>query len=220
MLRLKKEREQKEKAKQALNEASKSPAEGDSSPSNNPAPNPTKTSILGIGGRSKRNKNGTATVKKRTPGEIRIQKDIADLDAGSLVTVEFPNPNKLTSFNVSITPDSSYWKDATYQFKFIVPPNYPHSPPKVHCQTTIYHPNINLEGNVCLNILRDDWKPVLDINSVIEGLLYLFYDPNPNDPLNQEAAELLRRDKNQFGRLVQRTLGGGTMKGAHFQKLV
>lgn len=38
----------------------------------------------------------------------------------------------------------------------------------------VYHPNIDLEGNVCLNILREDWKPVLSINSVIYGLQFLF----------------------------------------------
>lgn len=38
----------------------------------------------------------------------------------------------------------------------------------------VYHPNIDLEGNVCLNILREDWKPVLSINSIIYGLQYLF----------------------------------------------
>lgn len=38
----------------------------------------------------------------------------------------------------------------------------------------MYHPNIDLEGNVCLNILREDWKPVLTINSIIYGLQYLF----------------------------------------------
>lgn len=38
----------------------------------------------------------------------------------------------------------------------------------------MYHPNIDLEGNVCLNILREDWKPVLSINSVIYGLQFLF----------------------------------------------
>lgn len=89
---------------------------------------------------------------------------------------------------------------------------YPHEPPKVHCLTKvrsngrkgcryrssltecghtsrqIYHPNIDLEGNVCLNILREDWKPVLDINSVIYGLIYLFYEPNPDDPLNRGAS--------------------------------
>lgn len=31
---------------------------------------------------------------------------------------------------------------------------YPHDPPKVKCETMVYHPNIDLEGNVCLNILR------------------------------------------------------------------
>jgi len=51
-----------------------------------------------------------------------------------------------------------------------------------------------------LNILREDWKPVLDINAVIygtavpvtaqsnplhTGLIYLFYEPNPDDPLNR-----------------------------------
>ncbi len=38
----------------------------------------------------------------------------------------------------------------------------------------VYHPNIDLEGNICLNILREDWKPVLSINSVVYGLNFLF----------------------------------------------
>lgn len=38
----------------------------------------------------------------------------------------------------------------------------------------VYHPNIDLEGNICLNILREDWKPVLTISSLIYGLNFLF----------------------------------------------
>lgn len=30
------------------------------------------------------------------------------------------------------------------------------------------------QGNVCLNILREDWKPVLTITAVIYGLNFLF----------------------------------------------
>lgn len=59
-------------------------------------------------------------------------------------------------------------------FNFQVGPNYPHEPPKVKCETAVYHPNIDLEGNVCLNILREDWKPVLTVNSIVYGLQYLF----------------------------------------------
>jgi ubiquitin-conjugating enzyme E2 M len=86
--------------------------------------------------------------------------------------------------------------------------------------TAVYHPNINLQGNVCLNILREDWKPVLDINAVIYGLIYLFYEPNPDDPLNHEAADLYRRDKMQFERVVRRTLQGCVHDGERFDRLI
>ena len=146
--------------------------------------------------------------------------DIAELDGGKVATIEFPNPNDLTRFQVTVKPDTGLWLGATYTFTFAIPDHYPHSPPKVTCQTKIYHPNINLEGNVCLNILREDWKPVLDINAVIYGLIYLFYEPNPDDPLNHEAAELFRKDVTQFQKLVARTLRGGYVEGVMFPKLL
>lgn len=146
--------------------------------------------------------------------------DIGELEGGKVAKIEFPNPNDLTAFNVSISPDTGYWRGATYHFTFTIPPHYPHSPPKVECNTKIYHPNIDLQGKVCLNILREDWRPVLDINTVIYGLIYLFYEPNPDDPLNHEAAELFRKDIGQFERLVHRTLRGGVLDGVQFERLI
>jgi ubiquitin-protein ligase len=130
--------------------------------------------------------------------------DITDLDGGTVAQVEFPNPNDLTNFSVVVSPDSGCWSGAKYHFTFAIPALYPHEPPKVTCNTKIYHPNINLEGAVCLNILREDWKPVLDINAVIYGLIYLFYEPNPDDPLNREAADLYRSDKLQVNTIRYR----------------
>ncbi|KAL7500259.1 hypothetical protein ACHAWT_010978 [Skeletonema menzelii] len=229
MLALKKKREAEAKAKAEAEAAAAVAAP----PSSEPAPmavdsttssssSSNKVSLLGIGGKKKKSEDGAAKngTKKRTPGEIRIQKDIAELDGGKVANIDFPNPNDLTIFEVSVTPDSGFWKNATYKFKFEIPDHYPHTPPKVHCDTKIYHPNINLEGKVCLNILREDWKPVLDINAVIYGLIFLFYEPNPDDPLNHEAAELFRKDISHFERLVNRTLKGGVMDGVHFERLI
>jgi hypothetical protein len=50
---------------------------------------------------------------------------------------------------------------------------------------------VDLEGNVCLNILREDWKPVLNLNSVMVGLQYLFLEPNADDPLNKGEKTIL-----------------------------
>jgi ubiquitin-conjugating enzyme E2 M len=94
------------------------------------------------------------------------------------------------------------YKGGAFIFSFVINSNYPHDPPKVKCTQTvrlfqflesfstdsllqIYHPNVDLEGNVCLNILREDWKPVLNLNSVMVGLQYLFLEPNADDPLNK-----------------------------------
>jgi ubiquitin-conjugating enzyme E2 M len=83
------------------------------------------------------------------------------------------------------TPEKdSYWYGGKYEFTISIPDNYPFDPPKVMCLTKIYHPNIDMSGNVCLNILKDDWKPTLNVSTVIAGIYFLFTDPNPNDPLN------------------------------------
>lgn len=134
--------------------------------------------------------------------------------------MEFPNPDNLLRFQVKVKPNDGYWNGATYIFNVECPGDYPISPPKVTCQTKIYHPNINLEGNVCLNILKEDWKPTFGIEKVIIGLLHLFNEPNGNDPLNHEAAALLRQDQNQFGRVVAKTLRGGIVDGVNFPRLL
>ena len=129
------------------------------------------------------------------------------------------------------------YKGGAFKFTFAINPNYPHEPPKVKCvqkvrpdsclfqvfpeivETQIYHPNVDLEGNVCLNILREDWKPVLNLNSITVGLQFLFLEPNADDPLNKEAAEELRKDRTKFARDVKKSLSGGSVGGQSYDSV-
>lgn len=90
------------------------------------------------------------------------------------MTMSFPNPDDIQNFTLTIEPDEGMYKGGTFNFTFAINQNFPHDPPKVKCSQKIYHPNIDLEGNVCLNILREDWKPVLNLNAVIVGLQVCF----------------------------------------------
>jgi len=88
--------------------------------------------------------------------------------------VDFPDPNNLMLFIANVTPSDGLYAGATFKFQVTIPPTYPYDPPKVECQTLVYHPNIDFEGHVCLNILRADWMPVLNLWAVLMGLVHLF----------------------------------------------
>merc|ERR1719484_291502 len=116
------------------------------------------------------------------------------------------------NFKIKISPYDGLYKDGCFSFDVKVPKSYPHDAPKVLCETQVFHPNIDMEGHVCLNILREDWKPVLMIQSVIMGLQFLMLEPNADDPLNKEAAELMESNRKKFEQVVRQTLKGGVMR--------
>lgn len=139
--------------------------------------------------------------------------DLSELDLPPTMSMHFPDPADVMQFELRLSPDEGMYCGGTFRFHITINGNYPHDPPKVKCLQRLYHPNLDLEGNVCLNILREDWNPILNLNSVLVGLLFLFLAPNADDPLNKDAAEALRRDKTTFAADVRRTLRGAELRG-------
>lgn len=165
------------------------------------------------------NANGKGPVKKQTAGELRLNKDISELNLPKSCSISFPNgKDDLMNFEISIKPDEGYYVGGTFLFLFQVSPIYPHEAPKVKCKTKVYHPNIDLEGNVCLNILREDWKPVLSINTIIYGLYHLFTEPNHEDPLNHDAAAVLRDNPKTFESNVRMFMKRGYVGDTHLPR--
>ena len=158
---------------------------------------------------------------KTSPAEIRWRKEIPELDLPDHAEVDL-NEEDIMNFSVivDLKKEDCMWKGGKYKFLVQIPKSYPHKPPKVRCETQIYHPNINMEGAVCLNILRDDWKPILTVNAVILGLIFLFIEPNPDDPLNHEAAELMRDDPKTFEGTVRKSLKGEYVDGVQFPQFI
>ncbi|XP_062490432.1 NEDD8-conjugating enzyme UBE2F isoform X5 [Pezoporus occidentalis] len=134
-----------------------------------------------------------------------LVKEVAELEANLPCTckVNFPDPNKLHYFQLTVTPDEGYYQGGKFQFETEVPDAYNMVPPKVKCLTRIWHPNITETGEICLSLLREHsidgtgWAPTRTLKDVVWGLNSLFTDLlNFDDPLNIEAAEHHLRDKN------------------------
>ena len=156
----------------------------------------------------------------------RIRKDMAQLELPEEIALSYDKTpegqDDLQNFVVTIKPtDESYWHGGEYHFKFVIPEEFPYKAPKLHCTPKIFHPNIDIDGNVCLNILRKDWKPVLTIQHVIFGIETLFLQPNPEDPLNKDAAKQQIENLNDFIQNVKDSLKGTYKYQSHtFQKFI
>ncbi|MED6281090.1 hypothetical protein CHARACLAT_017728 [Characodon lateralis] len=108
-----------------------------------------------------------------------------------------------SDYNRNMTwPDSPY-QGGVFFLTIHFPTDYPFKPPKVAFTTRIYHPNINSNGSICLDILRSQWSPALTISKVLLSICSLLCDPNPDDPLVPEIARIYKTDPVRYNKTAQ-----------------
>jgi ubiquitin-conjugating enzyme E2 D len=95
-------------------------------------------------------------------------------------------------------PEDSPYENGVFYLDINFPSDYPFKPPRLTFTTKIYHPNINSEGGICLDILKDEWSPALTISNVLLSICSLLTDPNPDDPLVPHIANLYNTDKDKY----------------------
>ncbi|RID40819.1 hypothetical protein BRARA_J00834, partial [Brassica rapa] len=95
-------------------------------------------------------------------------------------------------------PSDSPYAGGVFLVTIHFPPDYPFKPPKVAFRTKVFHPNINSNGSICLDILKEQWSPALTISKVLLSICSLLTDPNPDDPLVPEIAHMYKTDKNKY----------------------
>ena len=132
----------------------------------------------------------------------RIQKEIKDFDKDPPAGCSAgPVAEDVFHWNAMIQgpPDSPY-AGGMFTLEVIFPNDYPFKPPKVKFLTRVYHPNVNANGAICLDILKDQWSPALTISKVLLSITSLLTDPNPDDPLVPDIAHLYKTDRETYNK--------------------
>lgn len=94
-----------------------------------------------------------------------------------------------------IGPENSPYFGGIFQLEILFPMEYPFKPPKIRFKTKIYHCNISDKGEICLDILKDNWSPALTISKILLSICSLLTDANPDDPLVPSIANQLINNK-------------------------
>ena len=134
----------------------------------------------------------TSLLFKRINNEMNDLKNnpILNCSAGPV------NENDLTIWQATIFgPEDTPYHGGVFNLNIQFTNEYPFKPPSIYFTTPIYHCNINRSGGICLDILKDNWSPALNIGNLLLSICSLLAEPNPNDPLVPEIAELLKNNK-------------------------
>lgn len=166
------------------------------------------------------NSSKSNNTSRISAAQLRLQGDLNSLELPPEMAIDFSNPSDILHFTLTYIPTSGIYEGGKFEFLFTVGLQYPIEPPKVRLNARIWHPNIDHDGALCLNILREDWKPVLSLSHVAMGIQFLFLEPNKNDPLNRDAAASMQANAAQFANEVRCTMRGESLHGLQFDNVM
>ena len=131
---------------------------------------------------------------------LRLKKEYEELQKNDIpnISAGLKNGNLYEWEAVILGPDGTPYSNGVFHLNVSISSDYPFKPPIVIFKTKIYHPNINSAGNICLDILKNNWNASLTISKILLSICSLLSDPNPEDPLVPEIANLLKTNPGEY----------------------
>ncbi|KAG0048760.1 hypothetical protein BGZ83_006317 [Gryganskiella cystojenkinii] len=136
----------------------------------------------------------------------RIKKEIRELqeNPSPFYTASPVSEDDLFLWEATIRgPVGSLYEGGIFPLSIRFPVEYPFRPPRVKYLVKVYHPGINSNGTVCLDILMDQWSPALTLAKVLMRLREPLEYPYPDEPMWAEAANNLQYNPALFNKLAR-----------------
>lgn len=125
----------------------------------------------------------------------RIDKELAEIEESPLPNITaFPSESDdrtVWTATIHVVNEDSVYYDGTFILEIRFPRDYPFKPPKVRFLTRVFHCNVSdRSGAICLDLLKDQWSPVITVHKLLISIAQLLDDPCPEDPLTPEVSQL------------------------------
>ncbi|XP_023502558.2 ubiquitin-conjugating enzyme E2 L3 isoform X2 [Equus przewalskii] len=143
----------------------------------------------------------SSSTRSKMAASRRLMKELEEIRKCGMKNfrnIQVDEANLLT-WQGLIVPDNPPYDKGAFRIEINFPAEYPFKPPKITFKTKIYHPNIDEKGQVCLPVISaENWKPATKTDQVIQSLIALVNDPQPEHPLRADLAEEYSKDRKKF----------------------
>jgi ubiquitin-conjugating enzyme E2 D/E len=136
--------------------------------------------------------------RKRAFAEIRnFQNDIKAIES-RWFNIHVIGDNLRYILGSTEGPVNSPYEGGIFHLVLRLDDEYPWKPPRCLMLTKIYHPNISPRGEVCIDILKHEWRLLLTFSTILISITSILDDPGLEDPLVPEIAEIYVRDRTLY----------------------
>ena len=139
---------------------------------------------------------------------IEIMEDISNNNFKQYTQIIIERPTDIMEWKLKIKgPSDSPYEKGVFDMLLRFNSDYPFKPPSLKFMKAIYHPNIYRDGKICIDILQPDgWASTQTVRTIMLSIISLLCDPNPASPANREAAELYMKDKEEYNKMVIKSI--------------
>ncbi|PSC76671.1 ubiquitin-conjugating enzyme E2 22-like [Micractinium conductrix] len=134
--------------------------------------------------------------------QSKLARDLKDLQANAIDGVKvLLNDDNLADIQAEYEgPSGTPFEGGLFRMRLAIGAEFPNVPPKGYFMTKIFHPNVSSSGEICVNVLKRDWKPDLGLRHVLTVIRCLLIEPNAESALNEEAGKLLLDGFDEFAK--------------------
>ena len=115
-------------------------------------------------------------------------------------------------------PIDSIFEGGVFNCKLVFTSSYPIKPPIFKFITKLPHPNIYVNGDICISILHEGidtsgyeninerWSPTNSVHSILMSILSILIEPNLDSPADLNITKLFKNNFNEYKKIIYKII--------------